>query len=121
MECKFNNVQTEKKSDSIKTTVRPCPFCGCIPKLDGEIITHYSSENCIISNTQYELELWNKRQLSTEECMKKITSEIKKDNQYYFAWQSNIAVPIQDRLKHVEDIYEISNLCAKDFLNNLTR
>lgn len=55
------------------------------------------------------------------EYMKIVTNTLKKDEEYYYSWQSNIAVPIQDRLPDVENIHEISNLCAKDFLDRLTK
>jgi predicted nucleic acid-binding OB-fold protein len=55
------------------------------------------------------------------EYMKVITTTIKEDKEYYFSWQSNIAVSIQDRLSDINNIHEISNCCAKDFLDRLTK
>lgn len=55
------------------------------------------------------------------EYMKVVTNTLKNDEEYYYSWQSNIAMPIQDRLSDVENIHELSNLCAKDFLDRLTR
>lgn len=41
--------------------VKTCPFCGCTPKADGDIITHKAIGKCIIDDTQYDIKIWNKR------------------------------------------------------------
>jgi hypothetical protein len=55
------------------------------------------------------------------EYIKVVTGTIKKDEEYYYSWQANIAVCFQDLLPNVENIHDISNNAAKNFLNVLIR
>ena len=42
--------------------IKPCPFCGCIPEANGDVVTHrHNGEICIVDDTQYDIEKWNKR------------------------------------------------------------
>ena len=42
--------------------IKPCPFCGCIPEVKGDVVTHRHKDNiCIVDDTQYGLEEWNKK------------------------------------------------------------
>ena len=42
--------------------IKPCPFCGCIPEVNGDVVTHrHNGEICIVDDTQYDIEKWNKR------------------------------------------------------------
>ncbi len=42
--------------------IKPCPFCGCIPEVKGDVVTHrHKDDICIVDDTQYGLEEWNKR------------------------------------------------------------
>lgn len=57
----------------------------------------------------------------------KLEEELKKDPEYYYAWQSNIAMSFFDeysrcnkKYKNKEDIRRISNDAAKSFLNLLS-
>lgn len=58
--------------------------------------------------------------------IEKLIKELKKDKSngsYYYSWQANIAVAMQDAYKDAEDktdIYKISNDGAKRFLELLT-
>ena len=54
----------------------------------------------------------------------KVTEQIKNDPELYYAYQANIAVQFQDEFarnkkqyKNRQDIHEISNKAAKNFLN----
>lgn len=47
------------------------------------------------------------------------------DDNYYFTWQSNIAMAFKDEcfrqgIEH-ENLHEVANAAAKSFLSNLTR
>ena len=59
--------------------------------------------------------------------IEKLIEELKKDKSegsYYYSWQANIAVSIQDAYQRAEDktdIYKISNDGAKAFLDLLIR
>jgi hypothetical protein len=46
----------------LKDKIKPCPFCGGIPKYGGMVVTHVTNgNNCIVSDTQFDVSLWNKR------------------------------------------------------------
>lgn len=54
--------------------------------------------------------------------IEKLIEALKEDAEYYYAWQSNIAVAMQDaysRATDKTDIHKISNEGAKAFLNIL--
>lgn len=56
--------------------------------------------------------------------IEKLVEELKKDKDFYYGWQANIAVAMQDaykRSKDKTDIHKISNDGAKAFLNLLIR
>ena len=56
--------------------------------------------------------------------IEKLIEELKKDKDYYYAWQANIAVAMQDAYARAEDktdIHKISNDGAKAFLDLLIR
>ncbi len=56
--------------------------------------------------------------------IQKLVEELKKDKDYYYGWQANIAVSIQDAYHKAEDktdIHKISNDGAKVFLDLLIR
>jgi hypothetical protein len=52
-----------------------------------------------------------------------MVKELRDDQQYYYAWQSNIAMQFQDEMSNkgyrFPDLHEISNNAAKNFLNLL--
>jgi len=61
-----------------------------------------------------------------EEAIKNLCSALKKDEDYYYSWQSNIAMAFQDeynrnskKYKNSVDIHTISNNAAKYFLDLL--
>jgi len=69
--------------------------------------------------------------MTTPEAVSHLISELKKDEGYYYSWQANIAMAFKDEfhrqagqpgeVKHVnsDDIHEIANQAAKNFLNLL--
>jgi len=54
-----------------------------------------------------------------------ITKKLKEDKDYYYAWQSNIAIPFQDILDKENCWFlrapELSNQAAKNFLDLLIK
>jgi DNA-directed RNA polymerase specialized sigma54-like protein len=61
--------------------------------------------------------------ITTAEAVERIAKELNNDKDYYFSWQSNIAVPFIDALNEkgyeLPDQHEIANKAAKVFLNRL--
>ena len=71
--------------------IKICPFCGGIPKVNGNTITHVTKGDhiCIIDDTQYDLEKWNSRNtewISVEKELpeKHITVLVFSENQIKF-------------------------------------
>jgi DNA-binding LacI/PurR family transcriptional regulator len=64
-----------------------------------------------------------KKTITTAEAVEQIAKELNNDKDYYFSWQSNIAVPFIDALNEkgyeLPDQHEIANKAAKVFLNRL--
>lgn len=61
--------------------------------------------------------------ITTKEAVDHLRSELKKDQGYYFSWQSSIAVSFQNELSRngykLPDQHKISNDAAKSFLSIL--
>lgn len=61
--------------------------------------------------------------ITTAEAIEQITKELNNDKDYYFSWQSNIAVPFMDALNkkgyELPDDHKIANKAAKAFLDRL--
>ncbi len=59
------------------------------------------------------------------EAIETLNKALLEDPQYYYAWQSNIAMPFQDCCARAgikfPQLHEIANEAAKEFLTNLTR
>jgi len=59
--------------------------------------------------------------ITTAEAVEQIAKELNNDKNYYFSWQSNIAVSFIDELRkkgyELPDQYEIANKAAKAFLD----
>jgi len=63
--------------------------------------------------------------------IEKLIENLKKDKDYYYSWQANIAMAFQDayhwhktktkRRPNLKDIHEISNTAAKHFLDLLCK
>ena len=59
--------------------------------------------------------------------IEKLKKALKKDESYYYSWQSNIAMKFQDEYyrtkgyKNRQKIHDISNNAAKAFLNLLIK
>jgi hypothetical protein len=80
-----------------------------------------SDEALILGRFDNDFKYENIKESEYSEYMKVVTKTLCNDDQFYYAWQSNIAMPIQDRLSGVDNIHELSNLCAKDFLDRLIK
>ena len=68
--------------------------------------------------------------MNTKKAMKKLTKALKEDRDYYYGWQSNIAMAISDeyyRMKkekkylNYNDYHDIFNQGAKNFLDLLIK
>lgn len=63
--------------------------------------------------------------MTTKEAVDKLRAELKADQQYYYAWQSNIAMAMMDELHRrgyrLPGEHEMANEAAKSFLSNLLR
>jgi hypothetical protein len=61
--------------------------------------------------------------MKTEQVIDHLASELEKDEGYYYAWQSNIAMAFQDELARkgyrLPDQHKIANNAAKNFLSLL--
>jgi len=64
----------------------------------------------------------------TAKAVRILSKELKKDSAYYYGWQSNIAMAFFDaynrnpkKYKNREDIHEIANEAAINFLNLLIK
>lgn len=60
--------------------------------------------------------------------IKKLIKNLKKDKQYYYSWQANIAMAFKDeydrcskKYKNRKDIHNIANKAAINFLNLLIK
>jgi hypothetical protein len=63
-----------------------------------------------------------KKPITTKEAVDQLRKALKEDSQYYYAWQSNIAVQFQDHFRQDclhKGVHEISNNAAKAFLDLL--
>lgn len=60
--------------------IKPCPFCGCIPEVKGDVVTHrHKDDICIVDDTQYDFEKWNKRAdgwISVEDRLPEDSSDV---------------------------------------------
>ncbi len=67
-----------------------------------------------------------------QKAIKILIKELKKDKEFYYGWQSNIAMAFKDkyynykkkekkRWLNMEDLHKIANESAKEFLNLLIR
>ena len=67
-----------------------------------------------------------------KKAIKILIEELRKDKDFYYGWQSNIAMAFKDkyynykkkkkkRWLNQEDLHKIANEAAKDFLNLLIR
>ena len=107
--------------------IEPCPFCGCIPEVNGDVVTHrHNGEICIVDDTQYDIEKWNKRaemNIEFKDAFDIVIKQLREDPGYYQAWQANIAVTFQDTLKwagyQFPELHRLSNNSAKRFLDLL--
>lgn len=69
--------------------------------------------------------------MTTQEAVKKLTTELKADPGYWISWKANIAIQFQDEWDRAvadgglpctrDHIHEISNKAADAFLNLLCR
>lgn len=70
--------------------------------------------------------------ITTKEAVDKLYRELKKDGDYYYSWQANIAMPFQDEYwnnfnkeecseEEIKKIHSISNNAAKRFIDTLIR
>jgi len=66
----------------------------------------------------------------TEKAVKNLCSALKKDKDYYYSWQANIAMAFKDEhyrqkskksYMNQEDIHNVANEAAKNFLNLLIK
>lgn len=61
--------------------------------------------------------------METKDAIKHLVTELKKDEGYYYSWQSNIAVQLQDACKEIgiqfPQLHEVSNRAAMRFLEVL--
>lgn len=62
-------------------------------------------------------------EVELEQALYKLRKELEKDPAYKYTWQANIAVQFQDELARrgykLPDLYEASNVAAKNFLSVL--
>ena len=68
------------------------------------------------------IKVWIRRKLFNE-----FAKQLRKDSEYYYSWQANIAMAFKDeydscdkKYKNRQDIHEIANKGAKRFLNLIT-
>ena len=63
--------------------------------------------------------------METAEAVDRLVIELEKDPQYYYSWQSNIAMAfygeMQMRGYEIPDMHEAANAAAKNFLDMLIR
>lgn len=62
--------------------------------------------------------------ITIQQAVEKLIEELKADESYYYGWQANIAVAMQDAYGEAEDksdIHAISNEGAKRFLELLMK
>lgn len=61
--------------------------------------------------------------MELKQALDKLREELEKDAAYKYTWQANIAVQFQDELARrgyrLPDLYDISNVAAKNFLSVL--
>lgn len=74
------------------------------------------------------LEEYNGTSKAIPFSVKNLCERLKKDKDYYYSWQANIAMAFQDEFRkefpasstgYLFDLHKISNEAAKYFLNNL--
>jgi hypothetical protein len=63
---------------------------------------------------------------TTKEAIETLCNELREDEDYYYSWQANIAMAFKDEMERGgyevdEQVHEIANDAAKNFLNLLIR
>ena len=61
------------------------------------------------------------KNVTVQEAMKVVTKAIKEDEGYRVGWQANISTAFKDRYNRYDEIHDIANDAADNFLTLLTK